>query len=162
MSNAGCARLVQEVKPVLNAAQRGHAAFSAGSKNSAAWGGMDAERQSTARMTPERIPWAELCESPAKAEQLFDLIMHAVYGDRVVTTNGAGGDGGIDAWIADIRRAVELKGFTTLGTSQRAQVTRSLTRASANPKPGSPPQHVAVHLNLNADDAHSASSRPVR
>lgn len=79
-----------------------------------------------------RVPWDELAESPAKAEQLFDLILHAVYGDRVSTTNGAGGDGGIDAWIEDIRRAVEFKSFTKLGKSQRAQVVRSLKRVSEN------------------------------
>jgi hypothetical protein len=77
-----------------------------------------------------RVPWQELAESPRKAEQLFDLVMHAVYGDRVRTINGAGGDGGCDAWIEDIRRAVEFKCFTTLGRSQRAQVERSLQRAA--------------------------------
>ncbi|GAA2679723.1 MULTISPECIES: hypothetical protein [Actinosynnema] len=44
-----------------------------------------------------RIPWDELAESPKKAEQLFDLLMHAEYGDRVRTINGSGGDGGRDA-----------------------------------------------------------------
>ncbi|MCP2097323.1 hypothetical protein LV78_005313 [Actinosynnema pretiosum] len=48
-------------------------------------------------MTTVRIPWDELAESPKKAEQLFDLLMHAEYGDRVRTINGSGGDGGRDA-----------------------------------------------------------------
>ncbi|HEY0688655.1 MAG TPA: hypothetical protein VGD71_06390 [Kribbella sp.] len=72
-----------------------------------------------------RIPWNELSESPAKAEQLFDLITHSVYGDRVITINGAGGDGGFDAWIEDLGQAVEFKSFTKLGKSQRGQVARS-------------------------------------
>ncbi|MPY99974.1 MAG: hypothetical protein GEU97_18690 [Actinophytocola sp.] len=82
-----------------------------------------------------RIPWDELSESPAKAEQLFDLILHSLYRDRVVTTNGTGGDGGIDAWVEDLGQAVEFKSFTKLGKSQRAQVTRSLDRAAKkNPR----------------------------
>lgn len=86
-------------------------------------------------MRSVRIPWNELSESPAKAEQLFDLILYSVYGDRVTTTNGAGGDGGIDAWIEDLGQAVEFKSFTKLGKSQRAQVIRSLHRAAAkNPR----------------------------
>jgi hypothetical protein len=80
-------------------------------------------------MTTVRISWDELAESPKKAEQLFDLLMHAEYGDRVRTINGSGGDGGRDAWIEDIRRAVEFKSWTKLGKSQRAQVVRSLKRA---------------------------------
>ncbi|RSM80480.1 hypothetical protein DL991_10145 [Amycolatopsis sp. WAC 01375] len=83
-------------------------------------------------MTAVRIPWDELAESPKKAEQLFDLLMHAEYGDRVRTINGAGGDGGCDAWFEDIRRAVEFKSWTKLGNSQRAQASRSLKRASEN------------------------------
>ncbi|UUV32355.1 hypothetical protein NQK81_02555 [Amycolatopsis roodepoortensis] len=77
-----------------------------------------------------RISWDELAESPKKAEQMFDLLMHAEYGNRVRTINGSGGDGGRDAWIEDIRRAVEFKSWTKLGKSQRAQVVRSLKRAS--------------------------------
>ncbi|WNV84713.1 hypothetical protein [Umezawaea sp. Da 62-37] len=77
-----------------------------------------------------RISWDELAESPKKAEQLFDLIVHAEYGsNRVRTINGSGGDGGRDAWIEDIRRVVEFKSWTKLGASQRAQVVRSLKRA---------------------------------
>src|SRR3954465_925851 len=80
-------------------------------------------------MTTVRISWDELAESPKKAEQLFDLLMHAEYGDRGRTINGSGGDGGRDARIEDIRRAVEVKSWTKLGESQRAQVVRSLKRA---------------------------------
>lgn len=86
-------------------------------------------------MVPVRIPWDELRESPAKIELLFDLIFHSAYGGRVVTTNGAGGDGGMDAWIEDLGQALEFKSFTKLGKSQRAQVTRSLERAAEkNPR----------------------------
>lgn len=87
-------------------------------------------RDSLGGTTSVRVPWAELAESPRKAEQLFDLMMHALYGDRVRTINGAGGDGGCDAWIEDIRQSVEFKSFTTLGRAQRAQVERSLRRAA--------------------------------
>ena len=81
-------------------------------------------------MARVRLPWDEIAESPKKAEQLFDLVLHAVYGNRVSTVNGAGGDGGVDAWIEDIRRAVEFKSFTRLGGPQRTQVRRSLERAA--------------------------------
>ncbi|MEV7099792.1 hypothetical protein AB0M80_43970 [Amycolatopsis sp. NPDC051045] len=76
-----------------------------------------------------RISWDELAESPKKAEQLFDLIVHSEYGDRVRTINGSGGDGGRDAWIGDIRRTIEFKSWTKLGKTQRAQVVHSLKRA---------------------------------
>lgn len=53
--------------------------------------------------------WTELAEQPKKAEHLFDLVVHALYGERVRTINGAGGDGGMDAWVEDIGRALEFK-----------------------------------------------------
>ncbi|RLK58395.1 hypothetical protein [Actinokineospora cianjurensis] len=77
-----------------------------------------------------RVRWDELAESPRKAEMLFDLVMHAAYPGRVRTVNGAGGDGGVDAWVADERRALEFKSFTRLGSSQRRQVIKSLGRAA--------------------------------
>ncbi|WP_162788429.1 hypothetical protein [Amycolatopsis albispora] len=72
-----------------------------------------------------RISWDELAESPKKAKQLFDLIVHSEYGDRVRTINGSGGDGGRDAWIEDIRRTMEFKSWTKLGkTSARRSSAR--------------------------------------
>lgn len=79
------------------------------------------------------ISWTELAEQPKKAEQLFDLAMHAEYGERVRTINGAGGDGGMDAWVEDIGRVVEFKSWTKLGKSQRDQVVRSLKKCLGNP-----------------------------
>lgn len=81
-----------------------------------------------------RIPWNELADEPKRAEHLFDLIVHAVYGDRARTINGAGGDGGMDAWVEDIGRAMEFKSWTQLGKSQRAQVVRSLKKCLENDK----------------------------
>lgn len=66
-------------------------------------------------MSTVRISWDELAESPKKAEQLFDLIVHAEYPNRVRTINGSGGDGGLDAKVEDIRRALEFKSWTKLG-----------------------------------------------
>lgn len=45
-------------------------------------------------------------------------------------SNGAGGDGGRDAWVEDERTALEFKSFTTLGSAQRRQIERSLARAA--------------------------------
>ncbi|WIX78757.1 hypothetical protein QRX50_46770 [Amycolatopsis carbonis] len=75
------------------------------------------------------VPWNELAESPRKAERLFDMLLHRLYPNRVRTINGAGGDGGVDAWL-DRRHAIEFKSFTRLGKVQQRQIERSLERAA--------------------------------
>ncbi|KOV87613.1 hypothetical protein [Nocardia sp. NRRL S-836] len=75
-----------------------------------------------------------MAEQPKKAEHLFDLVVHALYGERVRTINGAGGDGGMDAWVGDIGRALEFKSWTTLNDSRRKQVVRSLKTCLNKPE----------------------------
>lgn len=77
------------------------------------------------------VAWDELADSPTKFERLCDALAHRWYPDgRVRVFNGAGGDGGRDAWVEDERTALEFKSFTTLGSAQRRQIERSLARAA--------------------------------
>lgn len=81
-------------------------------------------------MVGMEVPWGELAQSPAKFERLCGALAHRLYPGRVITINGAGGDGGRDAWIEEERTVLEFKSFTTLGDSQRKQIKRSLARAA--------------------------------
>lgn len=93
------------------------------------------------------IPWDELAESPRKAEQLFDLIVHAEYGDRVRTINGAGGDGGMDAWVEDIGRALEFKSWTQWASPSELKSSAPSKNASATRRspPGSSSRQCVRH-----------------